>query len=55
MADVHVLPFDDLRAHEETRRCRCEPTLTQEDWDSDIVVVHNSADGRELVEQHGVQ
>jgi hypothetical protein len=53
MADVHVLPVDDLREHEPTRACWCAPTVTQEE-DADAVVVHHSADGRELVEAHGV-
>jgi len=57
MGDVHVLPIDDLREHEETRACWCRPALLVEpDADADLrIVVHNSADGRELVEEHGVQ
>lgn len=62
--DVHILPIDDLRAHEETRDCWCRPTLQRHVRHAvdrgvairieTIVVVHNSADGRELVEEHGV-
>lgn len=56
MSVVHVLPIDDLREHEETRACWCHPTLEEVDGDPDaVVVVHNSADGRELVEEHGLQ
>lgn len=54
MADVHVLPIDDLRAHEETLACWCAPTLKQVDGSTSYVVVHHAADGRELVEEHGI-
>ena len=62
--DLHVLPEHDLREHEETRTCWCQPAI--EEITDDIpwlglppkhlgtIVVHNSADGRELVEQHGI-
>lgn len=55
-ADVHVLPVGDLRVHVETRDCWCKPTLLAEaDADGDVIVVaHNSYDGRELVDAHGV-
>lgn len=52
--DVHVMPIDDLRDHEEKRTCWCQPVVTQEP-DEEALVVHTSADGRELVERHGVQ
>jgi hypothetical protein len=52
--DLHVLPIDDLRDHEESRDCWCAPTVSQEP-DADPVVVHHAADGRELVEAHGLQ
>jgi hypothetical protein len=54
MADVHVLPINDLRDHEETRLCWCIPVLIGEDDIPDMVVVHHSIDGRELVEEHGI-
>jgi len=53
MADVHVLPLEDLREHEESRVCWCSPRLEQEEEDCDVVVIHASMDGRELVERHG--
>ena len=54
-SDIHVLPVGDLREHEETRDCWCKPTKTREAYEEDaVVVVHNSLDGRELVERHGV-
>jgi len=55
MPDIHVIPLNDLREHEETRDCWCEPRKTREPYEeADIVVVHHAADGRELVEEHGV-
>lgn len=58
---IHVVPIDDLQEHVETGApCCCRPKIL---WDDAItgerldepVIVHNSADGRELVERHGVQ
>jgi hypothetical protein len=51
--DVHVTPIDDLREHEETRACWCGPRVEQEP-EASAVVVHHAADGRELVEEHGI-
>jgi hypothetical protein len=47
---VHVYPVNDTREHElEGTCCWCEPHV---DWDQpEAVVVHNSADGRELREK----
>lgn len=53
MSDLHVLPLGDLREHDEMRECWCRPDVTQEP-DCDAVVVHHALDGRELVEQYGV-
>ena len=54
--DIHVLPIADLREHLERRACWCAPLLRQEEVFNEItvLVIHNSLDGRELVEQHGV-
>lgn len=52
--DVHVLPVDDLREHEQSIACWCVPRLERVDESTALVVVHRSADGRELVEEHGV-
>ena len=51
---VHVVPRDDLREHEENNEgaCWCQPRL--EHHGRCLLVSHNSADGRELVERHGV-
>lgn len=53
-ADVHVLPINDLRDHVETRDCWCAPTLYIADDGDEMTVIHNSADGRELIERHGI-
>ena len=52
LADIHVLPVNDLMAHEEIRQCWCRPTV-----DADAatpIVVHHSADGREYFERDAV-
>lgn len=50
--DIHVLPENDLKPHDETRACWCQPSVRREG--KGMIVVHNSLDGRELVERHGV-
>lgn len=61
LGDIHVLPQNDLRYHTETRNCWCEPHLElfiDDDGhlleDHEAVVVHNSADGRELIEKYWI-
>jgi hypothetical protein len=49
--DVHVLPVNDLRPHEETRWCPCRPSLERPVEGAGVVVVHNSWDGREITER----
>lgn len=53
-ADVHVVPVDDTRLHDERRDCWCGPRITRESGAA-ALVVHHAADGRELVERHGLQ
>lgn len=52
METIHVYPVNDIEPHElEGYRCKCEPKVEyQQDIDS-IMVIHNSFDGREVVEQ----
>ena len=50
--DVHVLPVRDIREHLEHRQCWCVPAILREG--EGIIVVHAAADGRDLVEAHGV-
>ena len=48
MPDVyHVLPIDDLQSHEESAQCACEPKIEE----NGALVMHNSYDGREIVER----
>lgn len=46
---VHVLPVNDLKSHEEETTCECEPRI--EIVEGGMLVVHNSFDGREIIEQ----
>lgn len=45
----HVIPINDLKEHVEVSTCACEPKIISLD-EGDIMVVHNSYDGREAVE-----
>lgn len=45
----HILPINDLKEHVELSTCPCEPTVLPLDG-GDILVTHNSYDGREAVE-----
>lgn len=49
---VHVVPLNDLKPHDTSDKgntCHCNPRVIIEP-DSDIIVVHNSFDGREGLE-----
>lgn len=56
MGGVHVLPVNDLVAHEETTDCICGPDVeyidpeTGDSYPSGPLVVHHSLDGREANE-----
>lgn len=43
----HVYPVADLKPHQMTTECHCDPHV---DW-KDRIVVHNSYDHREVVER----
>ena len=43
--DTHVLPVGDFKEHVESENCWCRPSRDGE------VIVHNSMDGRELIER----
>ena len=56
---LHVLPLDDLREHEETATCWCQPRVETVDPETgeayeQPLIVHNSLDARELIERHGI-
>lgn len=44
----HVTPTNDLESHEEATTCKCDPRV--EHVNGNMVVIHNSFDGREGVE-----
>lgn len=46
---INVLPINDLKEHTEDTTCECSPTWFEEG--GEIIVVHNSFDGREAVEE----
>ena len=47
---IHILPVNDLKEHEELTTCKCKPRIEILD-DGEIMVVHNSYDGREYIEE----
>lgn len=46
---IHILPINDLKEHEQTKNCWCGPR------DKDLLIIHNSLDGRERFESIAVQ
>jgi len=46
---IHVLPINDLKEHAELTTCECCPSVKFED--GEILIIHNSFDGRELIEK----
>jgi uncharacterized protein YegP (UPF0339 family) len=46
---IHTLPVNDLKPHVETSACECHPRV--ETTNGGIIVVHNSYDGREILER----
>jgi len=50
MISYHVVPINDLREHEteDNLDCWCRPGTDAED---ETIAVHNSLDGRELIER----
>lgn len=52
---IHILPINDLKEHEQSTMCWCKPTVEFTDPSTgqahEGLCIHNSADGRELVEQ----
>jgi len=56
----HILPVNDLKDHIDKSTCECIPTVKVIET-GDMIVIHNSYDGREIVEevnnilQHGTR
>lgn len=46
---MHVMPINDLCEHSQ-EYCWCNPRI-ERTWDDSVLVIHNSADGRELQEK----
>lgn len=46
--EYHVMPVNDLREHESSLDCWCQP---KRDDEHPIIIVHRSMDGREAYEQ----
>lgn len=49
MEAMHVLPVNDLKEHEESEHCHCQPKVEYEE--NGKVIIHNSYDGREIFEE----
>jgi hypothetical protein len=45
---IHVYPINDLKEHEFNSTCECVPRV--EECNGEIILIHNSFDGREGVE-----
>jgi hypothetical protein len=45
----HVLPVDDTEQHSESYKCHCNPEVRNEGLN--MLVIHNSFDGREIIEE----
>ena len=46
---INIIPTNDLKEHEESTTCQCKPKIIENN--GEIIVVHNSYDGREYVER----
>jgi len=47
---IHVYPLDDSKEHEFETTCDCDPSL--EFVNGEMIVIHNSFDGREYLEEY---
>jgi hypothetical protein len=45
----NILPVNDLNEHTEDSTCECKPKIIFEN--GEMIIVHNSYDGREFVEK----
>ncbi len=45
----NILPNNDLKPHVESTMCECNPEIIEES--GALIIVHNSFDGREAVEE----
>ena len=49
MSNWNLLPVKDLKEHEESTTCECEPKVEFQE-NGDMLIIHNSFDGREAIE-----
>lgn len=45
---INILPINDIKEHTEDSTCECRPTI--EVVNGEIIIIHNSYDGREMKE-----
>lgn len=45
---LHILPINDIKEHQELSTCECGPRIEFEN--GEMIIVHNSFDGREKYE-----
>lgn len=43
---IHVLPLNDIKDHNESKFCKCEPRVEEDGK----LIIHNAYDGREFFE-----
>ena len=46
---IHILPVGDIKPHEESTTCHCQPKVIMES--GEMIVVHSAFDGREALEE----
>ena len=46
---TNILPINDLKEHIEDSTCECLPNVVFEN--GEMIVIHNSFDGREIIEE----
>jgi hypothetical protein len=47
--DINVLPLNDLKEHEESAYCHCNPRV--EVVGANLIIIHNAYDHREIIEE----
>lgn len=45
---IHITPVNDLEEHDQSSTCKCLPSV--EFVNGEMIIIHNSFDGRELNE-----
>ena len=50
MATWHIEPINDLKEHEQASTCPCNPKVEVIPDTGDLLIIHNSYDGREQFE-----